>query len=93
VTHHGSPPPPPDDPLPPVSPQTASDAVSLGARPRRPITHCHCCGRQCASLVRQGFLRRRLISKPTYCAIIMLKNRRSAPLRPSCTSIMAWCGG
>jgi len=59
VTHHGSPPPLPDDLLPPGSPETASDAASLDARPRRPITHCHWCGRQCAGLVRQGFLRRR----------------------------------
>ncbi len=31
----------------------------MDARPRRPITRCHWCGRQCAGLVRQGFLRRR----------------------------------
>jgi hypothetical protein len=59
VTHHGSPPPSPDDLLPPGSPETASDAVFLDARPHRPITHCHWCGRPCAGLVRQGFLRRR----------------------------------
>jgi hypothetical protein len=52
-------PPSPDDLLPPGSPETASDAVFLDARPHRPITHCHWCGRPCAGRVGQSFLRRR----------------------------------
>ncbi len=59
VTHHGSPPPAADDLLAPSSPESTSDAAASDDRPRRPITHCHWCGRLCSGLVRQGFLRRR----------------------------------
>ena len=60
VTHHGSPQPPTDDLLPPSSPEGASDPASPGDRPGRAISRCHWCGRRCADLVRQGFLRRRI---------------------------------
>ncbi len=60
VTHQGSPPPPPDDFLSPGSPTIASDATTSDVEPRRPISHCHWCGRRCPDLVRQGFLRRRV---------------------------------
>jgi hypothetical protein len=59
VTHHGSPLPPADDLLAPGSLETTSDAVASDDRLRRPITHCHWCGRRWSGLIRQGFLRRR----------------------------------
>ena len=59
VTHHGSPAPPPDDCLPPGSRTIASGVTDLIERLRRPVSHCHWCGRRCPDLVRQGFRRRR----------------------------------
>lgn len=53
VTHQGSPPPPPDDFLSIGSPTIASDATTADIEPRRPISHCHWCGRRCLDLVRQ----------------------------------------
>jgi hypothetical protein len=60
VTHHGSPKPPTDDLLPPGSPEHAGDPAFPEDWPRRAALHCHWCGRRCADLVRQGFLRRRI---------------------------------
>ena len=57
VTHQGSP--PPDDLMSSGSRTIASGATASGDRPRRSAWHCYWCGRRCADLVRQGFLRRR----------------------------------
>ena len=45
---------------------SASDAAVPEDRARRTITHCHWCGRRCPPLVRQGFLRRRVVAETGY---------------------------
>jgi hypothetical protein len=59
VTHHGSPRSAPGGCLPSGSRKIASGATISGRWPWRAAPCCHWCGRQCAVLVRQGFLRRR----------------------------------